>query len=98
MKEYTILALISVAITLFLDKKTGVKLLRRGEFYIFLVIILGFKFLVNGYLTGKYIVIYDPEFFLNIRITSIPLEDFLFGFSMVTMSIIFWECFKKKNA
>jgi len=54
--------------------------------------------LVNGYLTGKQIVMYRPQFFLGLRIGSIPLEDFLFGFSMVTMTIIFWEYFKKKQA
>jgi len=96
MKEYTILAAISVFITLFLDKKSNIRILKRGLFYIFLLVILFFKFLVNGYLTGKNIVIYNPRFFLGARIGSIPIEDFLFGFSMVTMSIIFWEYFKFK--
>ena len=95
MKEYTILALISVFFTIFLDKKSGFNLLNKVEFWIFLLIITGFKLLVNGFLTGKDIVIYNPDFFLGIRITSIPAEDFLFGFSMVVMIIIFWEYFKR---
>jgi len=95
MKEYTILAVISVFATLILDKRSGTEVLRKGEFYIFLLVIFGFKLMVNGYLTAKNIVQYRPQFFLGIRIGTIPLEDFLFGFSMVTMSIIFWEYFKK---
>jgi lycopene cyclase domain-containing protein len=95
-KEYTILAVISVLLTLLLDKKSGIGILKRRESYPFFIIILFFMFLVNGYLTFQYIVIYDPRFFLNVRIGSIPLEDFLFGFSMVTMTIIFWEYFKRK--
>ncbi|MGD9015683.1 MAG: lycopene cyclase domain-containing protein [Candidatus Omnitrophota bacterium] len=96
MKEYTILSVISVLFTLTLDKKSNVRVLLRKEFYLFLIIILCFKFFVNGYLTGQYIVIYNPRFFLGLRLGSIPIEDFLFGFSMVTMSIIFWEYFKKR--
>ena len=97
MKEYTILAALSVMATLFLDKISGVRLLKKRDYYFFLVIISLFKLMVNGYLTGKDIVLYEPRFFLGIRLVSIPLEDFLFGFSMVTMTIIFWEHFKRKN-
>ena len=94
MKEYTLLAAISAIFTFFLDRRSKVYVLQRREFYHFLLIILFFKFLVNGYLTGNNIVIYNNHFFLRTRIGSIPLEDFFFGFSMVTMSIIFWEYFK----
>ena len=97
MKEYTFLSIISVFLTIFLDNITGIRLLRKKEFYLFIGIILFFKFLVNGFLTGENIVIYNPNFFMGIRIGSIPLEDFLFGFSMVTMTIIFYEYFKKKE-
>ncbi len=99
MKEYTLLAVFSVFVSVFIDKKTGVNALKRKEFYVFLLIIIFFKFLVNGFLTGRNIVMYNPRFFIGLRIGSIPLEDFLFGFSMVSMSVIFWEYFKReKNA
>ncbi len=90
MKEYTLIAVIAVLVTILLDWKSGVRVLQKKEFYIFFAVITGFKLMVNGYLT-RYIVMYNPQFFLGIRIGTIPLEDFLFGFSMVTMSIIFWE-------
>lgn len=96
LKEYTILVVVSVILVVILDFLSGVKLLRRKEFYIFLIIITGFKLLVNGFLTAENIVMYNPDYFLGIRIGSIPLEDFLFNFSMVTMGIIFWEYFKKE--
>jgi lycopene cyclase domain-containing protein len=95
MKEYTILSIISVVVTFLIDTKTKTKLLSRAEFYIFLLVIIFFKFLVNGYLTGTSIVMYNPDFYLGLRIGSIPVEDFLFGFSMVTLTIIFWERLKK---
>jgi len=97
MKEYTVLALISVFITLLIDRLTGVRILRRREFYIFILVIIFFKFLVNGYLTGERIIIYNPKMYLGYRIGSIPLEDFLFGFSMVTLTLVFWEYFKGRG-
>jgi len=97
MKEYTILAFSSVFITIAIDKITKIKVLKKPEFYIFLLIILCFKILVNGYLTATEIVMYNPVFFMGLRIGSIPLEDFLFGFSMVTLSVVFWEYFLKER-
>jgi lycopene cyclase domain-containing protein len=96
MKEYTLLAFIFGFAAMAIDRFTRVRILRKGEFYIFLFIIFLFKLLVNGYLTGQGIVMYEPRFFLGLRFGSIPLEDFLFGFSMVTMTVIFWEYFKQR--
>jgi len=95
MKEYTILGIISVLLTAGLDKVSRVNLLAKKEYYLFILVIAFFKVLVNGYLTGNQIVMYRQQYFIGLRITSIPLEDFMFGFSMVTMTIIFWEYFKK---
>jgi lycopene cyclase domain-containing protein len=97
MKEYTLIAIISVFVIIFLDKLARTRILIRKDYYLFLLIIFFFKFLVNGYLTGANIVMYNLEFFLGLRLGSIPLEDFLFGFSMVGMTIISWEYFKAKQ-
>ncbi len=95
MKEYTIMAMLSVVVVVMLDSRFKTRILKRPLFYVFFAVIIFFKFLVNGFLTGQNIVIYNPNTFLGVRLTSIPLEDFLFGFSMVTLSIIFWERFKR---
>jgi len=95
MREYSLIAVFSLLWVVVIDRLTRVNILRKKEFYLFMLIILGFKLLVNGYLTKTNIVIYNPQFFLEIRLGSIPLEDFLFGFSMVSLSIIFWEFFKQ---
>jgi len=95
MKEYTVLACSSVIVTIFVDIISGTKVLKKKIFHLFLFIIFLFKLLVNGFLTAN-IVLYNPDYFLGFRLGTIPLEDFIFGFSMVTLSIIFWEYFKKK--
>jgi lycopene cyclase domain-containing protein len=97
MKEYTILAFFSVFVTIAIDKISKINILRKPLFYIFLLIILGFKILVNGYLTAAGIVMYNPAFFMGFRVNSMPLEDFFFGFSMVTLSVVFWEYFLKRQ-
>ena len=97
MKEYTALAVFSVFLTLVLDRVMKISILRKREFYLFLFVIFCFKMLVNGFLTGNHIVMYNPAHFLGIRLASIPLEDFLFGFSMVTTTIVFWEYFKRRD-
>ena len=63
MKEYTIIALFSVGLTILVDKLTRVNLLGKKLFYLFLAIIFCFKLLVNGCLTKTNIVIYNPKFF-----------------------------------
>jgi len=97
LKEYTILAAVSVLLTIFVDYKSGVRLLRKRLFYLFLLIVLSLELVVDGYLTSTGIVTYNPQFFSGIRIGSIPIEDFLFGFSMVTMTIVLWEYFRRKS-
>ena len=96
MKEYTILALLSVVVTLAVDSISGIKLMRRRVYYIFLAVIFVLMFFVNGYLT-EHIVRYDIRFFSGIRLGTIPVEDFLFGFSMITLTNIFFEIFKRKK-
>lgn len=97
MKEYTLIAVISVLATIILDEVAGTGVLRQRFYYLFLAIIVGFKFAVNGFLTGAGIVLYNPRYYLGIRLGSIPLEDFLFGFSMVTIGVVIWEWMKKKE-
>ncbi len=91
MPEYTLWALLAAAGTVLLDRFSDVRLLCRRSYYLFLAIIFGMKLLVNGALTAGGIVRYDARFFLGLRLFSIPLEDFLFGFSMITVTLLLWE-------
>jgi len=97
MKEYTLLSLISVFAAIYADTALKTRLLKNPLFYLFLLVIAGFKLLVNGALTSKMIVQYDPAYYLGLRIGSIPVEDFLFGFSMVVLTVVFWEYFKRSS-
>lgn len=96
MKEYTIISISSVFIAVLLNKLLKAGLFKKIEYYVYLIFIMIGELIVNGLITGEGIVKYNSEFFIGMRIGSIPVEDFLFGFSMVTVTIIFWEFFKKQ--
>jgi lycopene cyclase domain-containing protein len=55
---------------------------------------VGFQILVDGWLTklSAPIVVYDDRQITGIRFPfDIPVEDFLFGFALVTAVLLLWE-------
>lgn len=94
MPEYTALAVLSVLATVLVERfwlRTGV--FRRAQFWLAMAIVAGFQVLVDGWLTklSAPVVIYDDAQTLGLRVPwDIPVEDFLFGFSMVTLTIMGW--------
>lgn len=92
--EYTLLAVLSVLATLAAERwwlRTGV--LRTRQFWLAMAIVAFFQVLVDGWLTKLEapIVLYNAEHYLGVRVPwDIPVEDYLFGFSMVTLTILLW--------
>ena len=97
MKEYTLLAVVSVVLVLILDFSLKVRIILNKAFWIFWMIMFVIIFVVNGYLTARPVVLYGSEYFSGFRIFTIPIEDFLYGFSLITSNIILWEYFSKKH-
>lgn len=68
-------------------------LLRSRPYWITLLIVLAFQVLVDGWLTKRSspIVIYNRREMTGLRFPfSIPVEDFLYGFSLVTLVLALW--------
>ena len=88
---YTALAVASV-IAVLLTERFGIKsgLFRMPEFYVAYLIVLGFQLLTNGYLTGQGIVLYADWAIIGVRVVNAPIEDLLFGFSLVVLSMAVW--------
>ncbi|WP_116041867.1 lycopene cyclase domain-containing protein [Amycolatopsis palatopharyngis] len=92
---YTLPALVSVPVVVAIELavlRTG--LFRRPAYWISLAIVLGFQIPVDGWLTklSAPIVVYDPAHNSGLRWPwDIPVEDFLFGFSLVTLVLLLWE-------
>ena len=91
---YTLPAVIAVIVVCaweFGFLRTG--LLRRPAYWMSMVIVIGFQILVDGWLTklSAPIVIYDEHHTSGIRFPfDIPVEDFLFGWAMVTSVLLLW--------
>ena len=69
-------------------------LFRRPAYWISMVIVFAFQIPVDGWLTklSAPIVIYDDGHTSGIRFPfDIPIEDFLFGFALVTAALLLWE-------
>ncbi|MBM4159753.1 MAG: lycopene cyclase domain-containing protein [Ignavibacteria bacterium] len=96
MKEYTLLAVLGAVAAVALDLLLRTYLVRQLRFWIFWGVMGFMTFIINGYLTWRPIVEYGESFCLGVRIFTIPVEDFLFGFALITSNIVLWEYFTRR--
>ena len=95
MPEYTVLTVIAVLATVALELfvlRTGI--FATAQYWLTMVIVFGFQVLVDGWLTklSDPIVIYHPDQMLGVRLPwDVPIEDYGFGFAMVTLTILGWR-------
>lgn len=98
---YTLPAVLAVIVVCVLEIRvwrTG--LFGRPAYWISMVIVLGFQIPVDGWLTklSAPIVLYDEQHTTGIRFPlDIPIEDFLFGFALVTAVLLLWERRRPKS-
>ena len=103
--SYTALALIGIALAVMVDLVVlRTRLLRRRVFWVSYAIIVFFQLVTNGVLTGLRIVRYDgaaiigsttptdapPPFIGDGRLAFAPIEDLMFGFALVLLSLSLW--------
>lgn len=102
---YTQLAVSGVVLAVLIDLfVVRTSLVRRRAFWFSYAIIFCFQLISNGVLTGLGIVQYDgeaiigstspsngaPPFIGDGRLCFAPVEDLLFGFSLVLLTLILW--------
>lgn len=94
MPEYTALAVLSVVLTVAVELvwlRTGI--FRQFQYWAAMVVVSFFQALVEGWLTklSAPVFLYARDGISGLRFPwDIPVEDFLFGFSMVTLTILLW--------
>lgn len=95
-KTYTwsVLFGVSIAIPLLLQSISGMKL---QSFLIMYVIALAPMLIVNGFLTALPVVTYNNAENLNFRLGTIPVEDFVYNFILMSMNIGLYEFFKSRS-
>lgn len=87
-----IVAVIAVCVWELAFLRTG--LFRKTAYWMSVAIVLGFQIPVDGWLTklSAPIVIYDEQHTTGLRFPfDIPVEDFLFGWALITAVLLLWE-------
>lgn len=89
--SYTAAAIVGVLAALSIDVVVlRTRLVTRRVWWVAYAIVLFFQLVMNGVLTGRGIVRYDEDRILGLRIVYAPVEDLLFGFAMVLVTLATW--------
>ncbi len=77
----------------------GIKtqLLTKSVFWTSYAIIFPMQLVTNWWLTSRNIVIYNPDAIIGRRLAGAPLEDLLFGFSLVLTVMSMWVYLGKRG-
>jgi lycopene cyclase domain-containing protein len=93
--EYTVASIAGVVAVVLFELfwlRTGI--FTTARFWIAYAIVVFFQVLVDGWLTklSAPIVIYAPDEFSRWRFPfDVPVEDYLFGFALIALTIMLWE-------
>jgi len=89
--SYTVAAALGVLAALALDTfGLRTRLIGRRVFWASYAIIVVGQLAVNGVLTARGVVRYDPAAILGPRIVYAPVEDLAFGFALVLTTLSLW--------
>ena len=95
--SYSALAVTAVVAVLLVDLVVyRTRMVTRPAFWAAYAIIVTFQLLMNGVLTGLDVVVYDPAEIWGPRIAYAPVEDLLFGFALVTLTLASWAAVNRR--
>jgi lycopene cyclase domain-containing protein len=95
--SYSALAVTAVVGVLVVDLAVyRTRMVTRRVFWVAYAIVVVFQLLMNGVLTGLDVVTYDPDAVWGPRIAYAPVEDLLFGFAMVTLTLASWAAVNRR--
>jgi lycopene cyclase domain-containing protein len=85
--------LLAVVLDLFVLKS---QMMTRGIFWLTYSLILPFQLLTNWWLTSNKIVMYSDIEIIGRRLAGAPIEDLLFGFSMILLTLSTWHFVERR--
>lgn len=88
---YTGAALTAFGIGAIIDRLVGTRLLEQSRVYLYLAFVAALTLVFNGYLTARPVVLYGSEHQLGLRVVTIPIEDFVYGFALVLTNLAIFE-------
>jgi lycopene cyclase domain-containing protein len=95
--SYSALAVTAVVAVLVVDLAVyRTRMVTRRVFWVAYAIVIVFQLVMNGVLTGLDVVTYDPDAIWGPRLAYAPVEDLLFGFAMVTLTLASWAAVNRR--
>jgi lycopene cyclase domain-containing protein len=95
---YSDIALDAVVVAILTDLfLLRTQMITRGIFWLTYALIFPFQLITNWWLTSRKIVQYSTSEIIGRRLAGAPIEDLLFGFSMILMTLALWEFFKQRK-
>ena len=95
--SYSFLAVLAVLGVLVVDLAVyRTRMVTRPVFWVAYAIVIFFQLLMNGVLTGLDVVTYDPGAIWGPRIAYAPVEDLLFGFALVLLTLATWAAVNRR--
>lgn len=95
--SYSVLAVTAVVAVLVVDLAVyRTRMVTRKAYWTAYAIIVSFQLLMNGVLTGLDVVVYDERTIWGPRIAYAPIEDLLFGWAMVTLTLASWAAVNRR--
>jgi lycopene cyclase domain-containing protein len=95
--SYSALAVVAVVAVAAVDLAVlRTRMVTRPVFWVAYAIVFGFQLLVNGLLAGRGVVRYDPAAIWGVRLVHAPVEDLLFGFALVTLTLASWAAVNRR--
>ncbi len=96
-KEYTFLALFSVGLTVLFVSNFYAELLGSRLYWVYIGFTIVVFLIFNYVLTSLPIVEYSASAITGIRVLTIPIEDFFFNFSMLTLYLLAYLWFSGRR-
>ena len=93
-QDYTILSLFSCGLFFLVSNTFYSKILKSRNYWLYIIISFIPFIFFNYLLTSLVVVFYNPDAILGIRITTIPLEDFFYNYSMLSFYLLVYVYFK----
>jgi lycopene cyclase domain-containing protein len=95
--SYSNIAVTSMLFAVFFDLFiVRTQLLTKSIFWTSYAIIFPMQLITNWWLTSRYIVMYNPNTIIGRRLAGAPIEDILFGFSLILATMSMWVYIGKR--
>ena len=78
-------------LTIIIDKYFSISLLKEKTYLLFQPVIFVLTLIFNTYLTARPVVTYNPQMFAGFRLGTVPVEDFVYGWILITLFISIYK-------